>query len=757
VSEVRLKVFGVRHHGPGSAASLLKALDEADPSTVLIEGPPDANEIIGFADRPGMRPPLAILVYAAEDAAKAVFYPFAEFSPEWQAMHWTLRHRREVKFIDLPVAYRLAPESDEQAEEPEAPLIRRDPVTALAEAAGESDGESWWNGLVEQTANDAGVFAAIAEAMTAVRAALEEDADLSSDRKTQREDQREAHMRLEIGKALAATDGTVAVICGAWHVPALQRKVPAKQDREVLKPLTKVKTIATWVPWTDSRLAAISGYGAGIISPGWYRHLWFDLGGDGGNANLTESAARWQSRVASLLRSEGLPAATASVIEAARLSVSLASVRGYPVPGLREMEDASLAVLCHGDTIMLRLIDARLVIGDEIGELDAGVPQMPLAEDLAYWQKKLRMKPSASEEEMSLDLRSETGLLKSTLLHRLLLIDVPWGQLTSAQAGRGTFREVWRLYWQPEFSVKLAEALRYGTTIESAAANAALAAAQKESGLARCAELIGNCLNADLPAAAETLTARLQALSVNASDIAALMQAVAPLANILRYGTARKLPKDALNALVAGMSAEICAGLGAACRGLNEEAANAMFVGMQSFDGAVLLLEGDYYRESWIDALERLEHDDLAAPFLRGFALRRLYDAQKFDADRTAGRLARALSPAVPSQEAGQWLEGFLAGAAQLLLHDAKLFGIIDRWLAEVPEDTFVELLPVFRRAVGTFDAMERRRLLEIVKRGASDATAAPREPHEDPRADAAFAKALPLLRTILGLADDAV
>ncbi|MBL8895657.1 MAG: hypothetical protein JNJ53_13730 [Rhizobiales bacterium] len=756
MSEARLKVFGIRHHGPGSAASLIKALDETDPSIVLIEGPPDANEIINLADRPGMRPPLAILVYAAEDAAKAIFDPFAEYSPEWQAILWALRRQRPVRFIDLPAAYQLAPASEEREEESDAPLIRRDPLTALAEAAGESDGESWWNALVEQTANDAGVFSAIAQAMTAVRQALEEEDPSPSHRERQREEQREAHMRLEIGRALAATDGAVAVVCGAWHVPALQKKVPAKQDKEQLKPLTKIKTIATWVPWTDSRLAAASGYGAGIISPGWYRHLWHDLSSEGARANPTDSAARWQSRVAGLLRGEGLPAATASVIEAARLSLSLASVRGYPVPGLKEMQDASLAVLCHGDTILLRLIDAHLVIGNEIGEIDASVPQMPLAEDLAYWQKKLRMKPSASEEEMAVDLRSETGLLKSTLLHRLLLINVPWGQLRNAQAGRGTFREVWQLLWQPEYSVKLAEALRYGTTIEQAAGNAALAASQNEAGLARCAELIGNCLNADLPAAAEALTARLQALSVNAGDLAALMLAVAPLANILRYGTARRLLEGALTSLVAGMSAEICAGLGAACRGLNDEAANAMFAGMQSFDGAVQILDDPYHRESWTDALEALERDDQAAAFLRGYALRRLHDAQRLDESKTAERLARALSPAVPTQEAGQWLEGFLAGAAQILLHDTRLFSIIDQWLCEVPEEAFVELLPVFRRAVGTFDAMERRRLLEIAKRGAREVVQASSALQEDQRADAAFAKALPLLKTILGLTDDA-
>ncbi|MFN0191874.1 MAG: DUF5682 family protein [Aestuariivirga sp.] len=744
----RLHLLGIRHHGPGSAASVIAALDAINPAIVLIEGPADANSIIEYAAKPGMRPPLAILVHDADDPSKAVFYPFAEFSPEWQAIHWALHRKRPVRFIDLAAGHRLG--NVDELSENALPSLHRDPLSALAHAASESDGESWWNGVVEQSAGGPEVFAAIADAMTALRQSLEADAPM-----TAREIQREAHMRLEIGKALGETEKQIAVVCGAWHVPALREEVPPKKDRELLKGAAIAKTIATWVPWTDTRLAAISGYGAGVISPGWYRHLWTEFHVRGTGRAPMAVAARWQTRVASLLREEGLPSATASVIEAARLAISLAAVRGFPLPGLAEMQDASLSVMCHGDDILLRLIGQRLVIGDEIGEIDESVPQMPLAEDLQRWQKRLRMKPSASEEEMAVDLRSETGLLKSALLHRLLLIDVPWGQVTDAQAGRGTFREIWRIAWQPELSVKLAEAVRFGTTIEQSAGNAALEAAEKETGLARCAELIGRCLNADLPEAAEKLTSRLQALGVNSGDIAQLMSAAPPLINILRYGTARKLPREALLALVSGMSAEICAGLGPACQGLNEEATQAMFAAMQSFDGAVPLLEDAYHLEAWFEALSRIEADDSATPFLRGFALRRLYDGQKRDAETAATRLARALSPSMPTQEGGQWLEGFLSGAAQLLLHDAQLFGIIDRWLGSVAEESFVELLPVLRRAISSFDSMERRRLLEQVKRDTGGRADAAPVLDDDPRAAAAFATALPLLKTILGLTDE--
>src|SRR5688572_25261497 len=104
----KVHVFGIRHHGPGSARSLVAALEALDPDVVLIEGPPDAQEIVALAAREEMKPPVAILVYAADEPQRAVFYPFASYSPEWQAIRFALGRKREVRFIDLPQWHRLA-------------------------------------------------------------------------------------------------------------------------------------------------------------------------------------------------------------------------------------------------------------------------------------------------------------------------------------------------------------------------------------------------------------------------------------------------------------------------------------------------------------------------------------------------------------------------------------------------------------------------------------------------------------------------
>src|SRR5262249_42448117 len=141
---------------------------------------------------------------------------------------------------------------------------------------GHADGEALWNALVESRGAAREVFAAIADAMTALRSATEETATPAA----LREARREAHMRLEIRKALKEHDGPIAVVVGAWHVPALCQPIAAANDRATLKDVARVKTEITWVPWTETRLAAASGYGAGVLSPGWYAHLWSLYEGD---------------------------------------------------------------------------------------------------------------------------------------------------------------------------------------------------------------------------------------------------------------------------------------------------------------------------------------------------------------------------------------------------------------------------------------------------------------------------------------------
>src|SRR5688500_1988645 len=103
-------LFGIRHHGPGSARSLGRALAELQPDLVLIDGAPAADAVLPLASHSGPAPPGALLIHVPDLPRQAVLYPFAVYSPEWRAIQHALRARVPVRFIDLPQWLRMAPE-----------------------------------------------------------------------------------------------------------------------------------------------------------------------------------------------------------------------------------------------------------------------------------------------------------------------------------------------------------------------------------------------------------------------------------------------------------------------------------------------------------------------------------------------------------------------------------------------------------------------------------------------------------------------
>ena len=121
----RVFTLGVRHHGPGSARSVLTELDRIKPAVVLIEGPADADPVLALAADPGMTPPVALLGYAPDEPRISAFWPFAVFSPEWQALTWAHDHGVPVRFCDLPAGMVLAREEKGEPEEERHRPFRR--------------------------------------------------------------------------------------------------------------------------------------------------------------------------------------------------------------------------------------------------------------------------------------------------------------------------------------------------------------------------------------------------------------------------------------------------------------------------------------------------------------------------------------------------------------------------------------------------------------------------------------------------------
>ncbi|MFC4056980.1 DUF5682 family protein [Planomonospora corallina] len=761
-------VLGVRHHGPGSARSLRAELERLRPDVVLIEGPPEADGLVDLAKDPDLRPPVALLAHVPGEAARAAFWPFAVFSPEWQAIRHAVEAGVPVRFCDLPAAHSLAA----RPQEPDGPgaadgdtdgepdgdtdggarAVRTDPIGALARAAGYDDPERWWEDAVEHRGDTP--FEVIAEAMAAVRDGHVPD---------EHEARREAYMRRTVRGAVRDGYERIAVVCGAWHVPALTGTpgkawgagLPsAKADDALLRGLPKAKVETTWVPWTYGRLAARSGYGAGVTSPGWYHHLF---------ASPDRPVERWLTEAAGVLRAEDLPVSSAHVIEAVRLAHSLAVLRGRPLAGLAEATEAVRAVLCEGAETPVELIQRRMVVGERLGHVPDATPMVPLQRHLRAEQRRLRLKPEALERELDLDLRRPLDLERSRLLHRLLLIGVGWGTLRPSR-GKGTFRESWTLAWRPEFDVDLIEASSWGTTVPAAATARVRDLAAAAPALPGLTGLLERCLPADLP---EALPAVLEELSARAAldgDVTHLMAALPALVRAQRYGDVRGTPAEGLAAISDALLTRVCVGLAAAAGGLDDDAARDLVGHVDGVHTAVGLLDAgdepeaapsappsgapsgstaetgtpgertadpgagpatgpgadpapdDRPRARWLGALRAVSGRSDLHGLIEGRLVRILLDSGELDTGRAERRMFRAMSAGHPPARAAAWIEGFTSGGGLLLVHDARLLGLVDGWLTSLAPEAFVDVLPLLRRAFAAFAAPERRAIGERVR-----------------------------------------
>ncbi|WP_132474424.1 DUF5682 family protein [Rhodococcus sp. SMB37] len=720
---VRVRVFGIRHHGPGSARAVLRALAEFEPDTVLIEGPSDADPLVALAASDDLQPPVALLAYATGEPGISAFWPFAAFSPEWQALRWAILHDADVRFCDLPAAQQLAADREPAQDRP-------DPLVALAAAGGYDDFEQWWDTVVESgTPDDDHDHLTDFDAITEAMAALREDTEL--DDHTAR---REAHMRQMLRATIKAGALKIAVVCGAMHAPALTGELgPAAPDARLLKGVPKVKTSMTWVPWTHSRLASASGYGAGITSPGWYHHLF---------AQQQDTITRWLTRVARTLREHDLPVSSAHVIEATRLADTLAALRNRPLAGLAEVTEATRAVLCDGDDVLLEFVTRTLVVGQALGRVPDDTPTVPLDADLQATSKTLRLKRSAQNKVLDLDLRKQIDLGRSRLLHRLRVLGISWGvPRTSDVRSTGTFRETWALQWEPELSVSLVEASRWGTTVESAAHALVLDRADdRDATLAHVVDLLEEALLADLRDAIPDLLRSIDTAAALDHDVAHLMAALPTLIRTLRYGDVRGTDLSSLAHVADALLVRICAGLPAAMTGLDTEAADTLRREVDAVHAALALRDDTASTQRWLDTLTVIADRDGVDGILTGRTVRLLRDMGRIDEQETAVRVSRALSIGSEPAAKARWIDGFVGDGALLLIHDRALLTLIDRWVSGLHGQDFVDVLPVLRRTFGGFEATERATLGAILRGGATVRTVTHVDVERGRRATAATA-----------------
>ncbi|MBW7475327.1 hypothetical protein K0T92_11260 [Paenibacillus oenotherae] len=742
--------FGIRHLSPAGSYHLLALLQEVKPTALLIEGPSDAGALAAQLTSRGVVPPVAMLAYTEQLPVRTLLYPFADYSPEYQALQWAHRNGCEAQFIDLPTVVSLAlserrhaptvaavhaePEKgDDEEEEAENALlvspkpglgtIQRDLYARIAEISGEPDYEAYWERYYEHNLEPGTYQRAIGHYSTEMRALTEKEELVLAPQESAYNEIRESYMRRKIHDAIAAghLPEKIVVLSGAHHTSALGLQLPAMTDEELDK-LPRVPAKMTLMPYSYYKLSSHSGYGAGNEAPAYFELLWQCMR----QGELNKLPALYLSSVASQLRGQGTWRSTASVIEGVRLAEALASLHEGVQPTWRDLRDAATVLFGHGDFAIVAEALARIDIGTAIGSLPEGVSQTPVQDDLNRELKRLKLEKYKTlvAADLELDLRENRrvkseeaafiDLNRSVFLHRLSVLGIRFAHKRRIHQADATWAEHWVLQWSPEAEIETVESTLKGETIELAAAYVIHEELLACSDIAAAAKLIRQSCECGLPQIMGQATSTLQRLAVDAGNFGQIAMTVHELSVLLQYGSIRRIDTHALVPLLQQLFLRGALMLLEAA-GCNDDAAAELVNAIHAMHSAAQEHYQEVDGQLWMKKLKELAARDDRNAKLSGYAFSIVLERNEAGEEECALEVSRRLSPGIPADLGAGWFEGLSMRNRYALLSRDYLWRQLDAYIQSLEAEPFKRSLVFLRRAFGTFEPREKAAIAEMM------------------------------------------
>lgn len=723
-----LNIFGVRHLSPGASYHLLKYLEEKNPKYILIEGPSDANDIIGSIADKRVKPPIALLAYTTELPIETVLYPFASYSPELQAIRWGMKRKREVRFIDLPTSVMLKLRQEKRKEQElqqanEFYSFHNGLYDKLAGHYGEDDYESYWERNFEHNLNEDTFREGLGYQSTQIR-------ELVVDKELEAVPYdfsynliREAYMRRETQRALdeGVKPQDIVVIVGAYHIAGIESGLSPLSDKE-LSNLPKAEAQITLMPYSYLRLSSRTGYGAGNRAPYYFELMWEAIQKN----NLQELPAIYLSKVAKVLRDGGFNASSASVIEAVRLSNALTSMNSGSQAVLRDLHDSVVTCFGGGDLATVAEAINRIDIGTAIGSLPEGVSQTPVQEDMNQELKRLKLTAykSSVAQELSLDLRENLkvktreaafiDLNRSTFLHRLSVLNIHFAEKIRVSQDSATWAEKWTLRWTPEVEIEIVEANLKGETLEIAAAFELREQLNECKDISLAAKIIRQACECHLTSIFDNALNTLQSLLVDSNNFKETAFAAHELATLIQYGDLRQFNLEPLIPILQQLFLRSSLLLTDACSCDDKAATNIA----QAINIMELISQQQYETvdvETWQKEITKLAWRDDLNTKLSGLAFSILLEHNLASEEDCAKEVSRRLSPGVPADLGAGWFEGLSGRNRYALLSRVSLWKELDSYISQLDEDEFYRSVVFLRRAFGEFEPNQKNSIAELL------------------------------------------
>ena len=725
--------IGVRHHSPACARLVARVIERLRPAYVLVEGACDMNDRLDEVLLDHELPVAIFTSYRDGQRWSASWAPFCAYSPEWVALTTGRAAGAQLRFIDLPAWHpALSQRSNRYAD---AEQRYSGAIERLCRAFAVDNVDALWDHLFEVPPDDdiEERLAAYFDLVRGESAAGPQDAA------------REAYMARWVAAAVAdAGARPVVVVTGGFHRPALVRLAGrvAGGEPDAPGPVAPVALAdlagpaasrPAWpevpglpegaaggsylVPYSFRRLDAFDGYQSGMPSPGYYQRLW--------EAGPQAAADGLVAAVVGRLRARHQVVSTADLVAARASAQALALVRGHRHTARVDVLDG-LATALVGEALDVPLPWANrgalsagthpaivemvaVLSGDRAGRLHPATPLPPLVHDV---QALLVRHELDGERRVTLRLRTAADLVRSRILHRLRVLEIPGCTRRSGPATGidPVLAEEWHLCPDDTQLPAIIEAGGYGRVLDEAA-DAVLAEriADAEGDVER---LAGALFDAALCGSGELSDQVLH----DARRAVAAATAIGPVGRVLAVVLALWRHDDLLGT---ARSSTLAAVVEAAVRrilwlaeGVRGGAAPADRPRIEALVAVrdALVHAGPAVgldRAAAIEVAARIAGAADAPPDLRGAAFGFGWSL--------GGRVepVRAVRGAFAPASAGDWLAGLFALAREEVLAAGGVLDLLDDLLCAMGEQEFLIALPALRQAFAYFPPRERETIAE--------------------------------------------
>lgn len=706
------------------------------PKAVLIEGPADFNDRIDelLLDH---KPPISIYSYVAwnNGSRQGAYYPLCEYSPEWQAIQAARQSRARIRFIDLPFAatahtdHRTHRYADDQ-------LRASHYVQALCHSLEVESFDDAWDLIVEHDPHLS--TEAIYQRVDSYCRSLRE---MDRSAVPEHDLARERHMAAHIHQAYREFGpDQVLVITGGYHTSGLEELLANPESLpgiEVRWPDDLDSRGIALTPYSYERLDSLTGYEAGMPSPGFYHEAW-----------KSDTSPFYQillGRIVDRLRKLKQTASTADLIAVETSAQALASLRGHARVWRRDLIDGVISALVKDDlraTHPFLLATQRVLRGGEHGQLAIGSPLPPLVRDIHHQLATANLSPTPKEETRTLNLTDPQDLQSSQLLQRLRILEISGfdrlaGVDFTTRTDLTSLQETWSLYLHPQQDAEMIEASRYGSALHEAVAACLRDHAKKLAPSAlQAALLLLDSVLAGLLEIAQELHHSLAKLIREDSDLTSVATAMDHLLFLFNWDeTFRTRDSRETGLLLRECYERALWLLAAGTVGTSpEDQVQSVRITRDVFERAQSSMSLD--RTVFIEVLTDLQADTSHRASLRGACAGALWSLSCADQQS----ILRDLNSFAHPEELGDFLTGLFALAHEEAQQDPQLLSAIHQYILTWDDQEFLTALPSLRLAFMSFTSREKSHLAAQLFMGQDPSLSPELTPLEVPPHEAAAA-----------------